>query len=369
MKTIGILCEYNPFHNGHLYHIKKAKELFPDSILILVLNGYFLERGEISLLSKEDKTQLALFNGVDLVLELPVVFGTQSADIFAEKAFFLFHHFGVTDVIFGSESNDISFLMNLAKKQMDPDYDIKVQKFLKEGINYPTALNKAFNNNQIIDQPNDLLGISYAKIVLKKKYAIQLHTIKRTNDFHDIKAKSKIVSASNIREKISHGEDISPFLPTSIVPCLKKIDEEKLWTLLKFRLLTDPHLSLYMTVDEGLESRIERCAFLAHDFKEFLRLLKTKRYTYNRLRRMCIHILLGFTKEDNKNLEFDYFHILGFNQKGQEHLAKLRKTLPIPFQKKDSKIWKYEKKAALLYEELTNSEALAFELKNKPIQK
>ncbi len=368
MKIVGILCEYNPFHNGHLYHIKKAKELFSDSILILVLNGYFLERGEISLLSKKDKTELALKYGVDLVLELPVVFGTQSADIFAEKAFFLFHQFGVTDVLFGSESNDISFLMDLAKKQLEPDYDKLVKEYLKEGINYPTALNKALAINQIIDDPNDLLGISYAKIVLKKKYDITLHTIKRTNDYHDIKTKSGIVSASNIREKLIRGEDISSFIPKAVIPYLKTVDETKFWSLLKFRILTDQNLSLYLTVDEGIESRMKRCAFLSSSFPEFLSLVKTKRYTYNKIKRMCIHILLGFTKEDNQNLKFDSFHILGFNQKGQQYLSEIRDTLSL-FTIKDSKIIEYEKKAAFLYEELTNSQVLFFELKKKPIIK
>ena len=123
MDVIGIICEYNPFHNGHLYHINKIKELYPNSIIILILNGYFLERGEISVESVESKTKLALDHNVDIVIELPFIFGTNSADIFSEASLELLNELKVNKLIFGSESNDINKLKDIAEKQLDKDYD------------------------------------------------------------------------------------------------------------------------------------------------------------------------------------------------------------------------------------------------------
>ena len=130
VEIIGIIAEYNPFHNGHIYHIEKIKEKYPNSIIILVINGYFLERGEISLLSKENKTNIALNNKINIVIELPLVYGTQSADTFADESIKLLNRIHVTKIIFGSESNNIDLLKKLAQKQLEPEFDILVKKYL-----------------------------------------------------------------------------------------------------------------------------------------------------------------------------------------------------------------------------------------------
>jgi predicted nucleotidyltransferase len=134
LETIGIICEYNPFHNGHIHHINEIKNKYPDSIIILVLNGYFLERGEISTISKYDKTQIALNNNVDLVIELPVLFGTQSADTFAYTSIYLLNKLKVNRIIFGSETNDIDKIIAIAKESQTSEYSEEIKKLLKEGI-------------------------------------------------------------------------------------------------------------------------------------------------------------------------------------------------------------------------------------------
>lgn len=366
MKAVGIICEYNPFHNGHVYHIQKAKKMFPDSTLVLVLNGYFLERGEISLLSKQDKTRLALLYGVDLILELPVVFGTQSADIFAKYAIEILNHFRVTDIVFGSESNDIQMIMNMAKKQLDLDYSIRVQEILKTGVNYPTALSKALDGN-IINTPNDLLGISYAKAILTSEYPITLHTIQRTNNYHDTTLSSPFISASNIRHKISLQADISSFVPNDTLACIRSIDEKKFWELLRFRVLTDARLDIYMTVDEGIEHRLKKLILKASSIDEFVSMIKTKRYTYNKIHRMLIHLLLGFTKEMNDSFILDYIHVLGFNEQGQKYLNSIKKDLALPLKNTKSKIYQMEEIAATIYDVLTNSQERSFETEHKPV--
>ena len=141
MEIIGVIAEYNPFHNGHLYQINKIRELYPDSIIIVVLNGYFLQRGEMSILSKEEKTKLALDYGVNIVVELPFVFGCQAADIFANTSIKLLNELKITKLIFGSESDNIHTLEQIAKKQINSELDIK--KYLDEGMNYPTAFKNA----------------------------------------------------------------------------------------------------------------------------------------------------------------------------------------------------------------------------------
>ena len=146
MEIIGIIAEYNPFHNGHKYHIDEIKRKYPKSIIVLALNGYFSERGETSLLTKEDKVKLSLTYGVDIVVELPALFGTQSADIFAEASIKLLNNFKVDKVIFGSESNDVETLEKIARTQLyDEEFDLRVKEALKDGVNYPTALAKALD--------------------------------------------------------------------------------------------------------------------------------------------------------------------------------------------------------------------------------
>lgn len=367
MEAVGIICEYNPFHNGHIYHIQKTKEQFPHAVIVLVLNGYFLERGEISILSKEEKTKIALDYGADLVVGLPVVFGTQSADIFAEKALEILHQLNVTDVVFGSESNNIKKLTNLARKQFRVETSVHIKKLLKQGINYPTALSKAISSS--VNKPNDLLGISYAKAILKHSWNITLHTILRTSDYHDITSKRPIVSASNIRSKLHQKEDISCYVPKEVLPKITPYHEDTLFSLLQYRILTDPDLSRYVTVDEGIESRLIAAMKKAKNIDEFVYLVKTKRYTYNKIHRMIIHLLLGFTKEDNDSLSLDFLQILGFNKMGKAYLSSVRKSLSLPNHKTSSKLYEYELKAAYLYEALTKSSVLFFEKRNKPIIK
>ena len=287
MKVIGLIAEYNPFHNGHLYQINKIKELYPDSIIILILNGYFLERGEISIESKEEKTRIALKYGIDLVIELPFIFGTNSADIFAEASLELLNYLHIDTLVFGSESNDLNLLNTAVDKQLDNNFDNTLKKYLDEGLNYPTALNKAIGID--IKDPNDLLGISYIKAIRKNNYPIEPVTIKRTNSYHDKDSNDQIISASNIREKLNNNIDIKPFIPEGKI---NTIDKELLFKLLKYRIITDD-ISIYLTVDEGIENRLKRIINEVNNIDELIDKIKTKRYTYNRIMRMFTHILIG----------------------------------------------------------------------------
>lgn len=365
MEVIGIICEYNPFHNGHLYHIKKIKELYPNSLIILVLNGYFLERGEISILSKEAKTKIALAHGVDIILELPVIYGTQSADTFASISLKILNNFHVNKIIFGSESNEIEKIKEIASKQLDEEYNKLVKEYLDNGLNYPTALAKALN----IDfefLPNDLLGISYTKAIIQNNYNIEPITIKRTSAYHDTSSNDHIVSASNIREKIKNNEDISKYIPINIKDFINNTNYGNYFKLLKYKINTDNYLDKYLDVDEGIEYRLLEYINKSKNIDEFINNIKTKRYTYNKLNRMLIHILLSFLKTDN--IDIEYIKILGFNSNGKKYLNSIKEKLEITTNiNKDSIQYKYEIKASIIYDLINNTNTYSFEQRNKPI--
>ena len=183
--VIGIIVEYNPFHNGHIYHINKIKEKYPDSIIIAVMSGNVTERGDISIIDKWDKTKIALKYGIDLVIELPFKFASQSADLFARGAMEILNEMKVDKIVFGSECNDINKLTEIANIQLSDEYNNLIKDYLDK-YNYPTALSLALKKlaNTDIKSPNDILGMCYIKEIIKNNYNIQVESIKRTNDYN-----------------------------------------------------------------------------------------------------------------------------------------------------------------------------------------
>ena len=366
MEKIGIICEYNPFHNGHIYHINKIKEKYPDSLIILVLNGYFLERGEISVLSKYDKTNIALKYGVDLVMELPFVYGVQSADTFAYRSVQILNELKVNRIIFGSESNDIDMLNKLADLSLDKNHDEKIKELLDTGINYPTALAKALNTEFVFNS-NDLLGISYCKAIKQINNNIIAETIKRTNNYLDTTSNDDVISASNIREKLYQGISIEKYVPKCTYNSIINISSSMKFNLLKYEILHNERLDEYLDVDEGIDNRLKEGILKVNSYDELVDFLKSKRYTYNKINRMLIHILIGLKKIDAK-YEMDSLKVLGMNNNGQKYLNEIKKDITIPFNNKDSKLYDYEIKASIIYGMLAGSnEFYEKEKTNKPI--
>lgn len=341
MQIIGIIAEYNPIHLGHIYQISKVKEKFPNSMIILITNSCFTERGEVSILNKWNKTKLSLKNNIDIVIELPFAFATQSADIFAHGALEILNHLKIDTLVFGSESNDLEKLNKIVDTQINNNnYDKKVKEFLKEGINYPTAMSKALNDilGYTITEPNDLLGISYLKEIKKNNYPITPYTIKRIGNYHEKEVNNHIISASLIRSLFEKDTEISPFIPENTKQYLyKNLSNESYFPYLKYKILSENDLSIYQTVEEGIENRIKKAITNANSWEELIQNIKTKRYTYNKINRMLIHILTSFTKEEAKNIKIDYIRVLGFTLTGQTYLNKIKKDLTLPI------ITKYKK--------------------------
>lgn len=378
MRVIGIICEYNPFHLGHLHQIKKIKETIPDSLIICIFNGTFMQRGEVSIINKWDKTRICLEYGIDMVVELPFVFATQSSDIFAHGALKILNNLHVDTLVFGSESNNVEILKTLAMTQINNEaFDNKVREYLDKGVNYPTALSKTLEviTKYRIKEPNDILAVSYIKEIIKNNYSIEPVAIKRTNDYHGEIISGDIINASLIRKMLTNGNDVSKYVPRATLKYLNDIpSKDKYYSLLKYQIINNiDNLDSFQTVDEGLNNLIKKNIYNANNLDELISSIKTKRYTYNRLNRMFTHILTNFKKEDNRGLEINYVRLLGFNKKGRSYLNKIKKDMEISvvtgYKGINDKIFNIEKRVSYIYSLLiVNSDSyLEEDNKNKPI--
>lgn len=352
MDTIGIICEYNPFHNGHLYHINKIKEMFPESNIILVMSGNFTQRGDASIINKWDKTEIALKNNIDLVVELPFKFTCQSADLFAYGAVNILNYLKVDYLVFGSESNDIDMLNNIADIQLTNEYDLKVKELTKKGINYATCLSKALEyfGYKDINSPNDILGISYIRELKRINSNIKPITIKRDNDYNSKILTNNITSSTSIRENIKN-TDIKEYVPDNVYPYLKNklYFIEDYFPLLKYKILSDDNLDQYIGVDEGIDNKIKKVIYESNTYEELIMNIKSKRYTYSKIKRILLSILIGFYKKDF-NKEINYIRVLGFNKNGRKYLNKIKKEIKIPIYTNYKKEMNLELKATSIYD-------------------
>ncbi len=376
MKVIGIIAEYNPFHNGHLYQINKIKDLYPDSLIIGIISSCFTQRGDISILNKWDKTKISLDSGLDLVIELPFVYATQSSDIFAKGAIEILNKLKIDTLVFGTESDNINKLKELADIQINnKEYNNKVKEYLDTGLNYPTSLNKALEDfsQYKVDTPNDLLALSYIKEIIKNNYNIEVINIKRTTSYHGEEIHNNITSASNIRKLYLEAKDISNLIPYN-KKILYKISMNKYFNYLKYKIITEGiSLNKYQTVDEGIENRIIKEIDNSNTYEELIQNIKTKRYTYNKISRMLLHILTNFTKEEAKDILIDYIRLLGFSINGKQYLNTIKKDIQVPiitrYKKGISKVLDIELRITNLYSLITNNTELEKEYKNNPIIK
>ena len=368
--AIGIIAEFNPFHKGHKYLIEEAKKLYPEDEIIVVLGGNILQRGNLSIIEKYDKTKIALENNVDLVVELPYSFATQSADIFAKGSMEILNNLKVDKIIFGSEQGNLDIFYKCAETQIkNKKYDSLVKEYLDKGNNYPTSMNKALKEliNIEIDKPNDLLGLSYIKEIIKNKYNITPITIKRTNDYH---SKELNGSASSIREAIKNNIDVSSYISKEELDMININYQEKYFSLLKYKIISEEDLSIYNLVDEGLDNKIKENILKSKNLDELINNIKSKRYTYNKIERILSSILFNYKKENN-NTDLKYIRVLGFNNKGKTYLNKMKKNITIPIitniTKDSYNLLKDDLNKDLIYYEITNKNIDI--LKSKPIIK
>ena len=347
--VLGIICEYNPFHNGHLYHLNEAKKVTNSDYSVAIISGNFAQRGEPSIVSKWAKTEMALKCGVDLVLELPVIYSISSAENFAYGATKILDSLDIVDYLaFGSECGDITILDDIVQVLIEEPkaYRTLLSHELSTGVSYPKAREKAllmylanmrrFAN--VLSSPNNILGIEYLKALKKQNSIIQPVTIKRQESDHNnnmFTSSSRFASGSAIRSAClsTNIDNLQKYMPEDsfylLEDCLKKgncvkdlscFDKEILYTLRK---MSTSEIANLPDVSEGLEYAIKNAANSCNSVVELLTLIDTKRYTKTRLQRIFLYAILGITKDDiqlSKKIT-PYIRVLGFNENGKELIS------------------------------------------------
>lgn len=334
----GIIAEYNVFHNGHKYQIDEIKKT-ADAV-VAVMSGSFVQRGDVAVTDKWTRAKAALMCGADLIIELPVCYAMSAAPNFAAGGISVLNALGVIDsVCFGSESGHIDDILKAASLLENETADIsdKIKSYVSDGMGYPAALTKAYDGlipQKILSEPNNILAVEYARALLRTKSNIQPVTIKRrAAGHHDTVADGSITSASHIRDMLFKGEDISRFIPypvseiTSGAPFdISMLDNA---IIARLRTMTASELSNISEVSEGLENRILECAKEADSFATLVSLIKNKRYTESKIRRILLAALIGYTK-NIYSPDPQYIRVLGMNKTGMDILKQAKKACSVP---------------------------------------
>lgn len=361
MKTCGIICEYNPFHKGHEYHVLKTKENTNCDAVIGIMSGNFAQRGIPTIIDKWQRTKMALTSGVDLIIELPSIFAMSSAEIFSKGSIELLDRLNVVDYVsFGSECGDLNILNMIAKTLASEPSDFKIylKDYLDEGLPFPRARSLAlsdylrknglsYNNlDEVLNSPNNLLAIEYCKTLIKINSPIVPFTLKREgNGYNDTELKNAFASASAIREHLKSSASDINFLETymtekSIALMKNLIDmdykfvfPEDIFPFLKYKILTSGN-DLYKIPEasEGLDRKILKELSSSNTLGELIEKVKSKRYTYTRISRILCQYFVGFEEYDIKSLRTSppqYARILGFNSKGAAILKEIKKSSSI----------------------------------------
>ena len=347
---IGIVAEYNPFHNGHLYQIKKIKEIFgKDIFLVVIISGDFVQRGELSFLNKWEKTKIALENEVDLVVELPLYYSIQNAEIFSRTATEILDYLKVDIQVFGAEEENIQRLEEAIKLQSKQSYKKKLTDFIKSGNSYSTSQKLVLNEYgyENIVKSNNILGLEYIRAIKKRKLAIKPYAIKReVSEYNEEKIEKNrignMASASFIRKEIETNEDklseIKRFVPENTYEILqKKVKERKekgindtilkneIFKMVKYKFLTyskkeiikiyDTTEEIYVRIYNGLKESLS--------YNEFVKNVKSRNFSTKRIERIIMNIFLNVTLK-RSDFKVDYVRVLGFNSKGREYLKKMK---------------------------------------------
>ncbi|MCL1630957.1 nucleotidyltransferase [Sporolactobacillus sp. CPB3-1] len=402
MIIAGIVAEYNPLHNGHLYQLDTLRKQLNPDVTIAVMSGNFLQRGEPSLVSKWIRTRMALEAGIDLVLELPYVFAVGKADVFARGAVTILDRIGANRLIFGSECGRIEPFYNSLSliHENKPIYNAHLIEAMAQGVSYPNAHAAAYRfiaqncKKELVDltQPNNNLGFQYVNAIDQLGSTMIPVTVRRKQTEHNdlsLDPDASIASATSIRTHLLSGRPlkrISNKLPVYTVAALQDAEKtngyaswERFFPFLKYALLSSSKerlLSIY-EMEEGIEHRLLDCIRTANSFHEFISRVKTKRYTWARLQRLCVHILTGASKHDAKPLALygdpDSARLLGMSQKGQAYLSSIRKnsafTIISKIRNYRSPMLELDIKAAQIYDYLAaNRNATRTETGHPPLR-
>ena len=338
--VIGLIVEYNPFHNGHLHHIQEIDRLFEDNIKIAVMSGDFVQRGEPSLINKFEKTKIALSQGIDIVIELPAFYSTQSAEIFAKGSVNLLNKLSCSHIVFGSESNDLDKLKRIATISLTKEFELSLREFLAKGFSYPTAFSKALFDEKL--GSNDILAMEYLKAIKVINPKIEACSIKREKTGYYDDEKDNFSSATYIRKILldcnEKKEDKLNKIKNLVPEFSYKILEENFgvfsclsdfYDLIKYNIIKNySELKNIQDLEVGLENRLYKYSLENLSFEDFFDEVLTKRITISRLQRILLHSLFGLTKTITEKIKnkVPFVKILGFSERGQEYLNYLKKS-------------------------------------------
>lgn len=354
MKVTAIICEYNPFHKGHQFHIQEARRQTGADAIVAVMSGNFVQRGDAAVFSKELRAKAAILGGADLVLELPTAYATGSAEFFATGAVKILDSLGIVDCLsFGAETPDTEKLSKIAELLIaEPtEFANALKAYSKSGLSFPAARAMAVgeiladDTKTILSAPNNILGIEYCKALLKLHSSIKPIAAARTGAGHNSNAADGgIASATLIRELLLQGKQSEAFLYMpdfakelfeNVPPhSVKELEEAILCELLK---ISADKLKDFSDVTEGLENRIKNAVLTSVTLDELINTVKTKRYTRSRIQRILLSVFLGITDNDRRTSP-KYIKVLAHNEFGQKLIAAAKKTAALPIIRNTSQV-------------------------------
>lgn len=390
MNITGIITEYNPFHNGHKFHLEESKKQTKSDGTICIMSGNFVQRGGPAIIDKWKRTEMALSNGVDLIIELPTFYAVSSAEFFAKGAVSILNSLNiVNNLFFGSEIGDAKALSEIAKVLVSEDE--RFQNILKEnlslGLTFAKAREKSLIEylnsseiNNIITSSNNILGIEYIKAILKLNSSINPVALKREgSNYNDKSLSQTFSSATSIREVLkntSNIEDLKNIIPLESYEVFSKLQEqdyrftfeEEMFKYIKYKIQTNcVNFNNLYEVTEGLDNKIIKEISSSNSLHEFILKIKSKRYTYSKISRILTHIYLGLDNDDFKDIANEnnlYVRVLGFNKTGREILSLIKANSSIPLITKvprftNNPLLKFDLQATACYS-LLNDEVNSF---------
>ncbi len=390
MSVIGIVCEFNPFHNGHKYLIDSVKG--QDDIVVAVMSGNFVQRGEPAILPKETRIKAALESGIDIVLELPFVYASASAEFFAFNSVKILSDFGCDKIAFGTENAEVESLNNAVDILLKEDFDHEVKKYYSDGVSFPVARQMAFDKFNIdcdISTPNNILAIEYIKAIRKLNAKIEPITVNRKGaGYNDTDAIDEFASATHIRQLIYNNESFEKYIPDYLLDLYnedikngKYVSTEK-FNLAAFSILRsklNDNLEDVANMGEGLDNRIKSAVKNNTQLSALYDEIKTKRYTHTRIKRAVLSTILD-VKSTDLEIAPPYCRVLGFNIKASCKMGELAKNSKLPFvavysdivnlsSKNANRVFELENKSTDFYNLiLHNSASCSTEMKFAPIK-
>ena len=349
MKVLGIIAEYNPFHNGHLYHLEESKKLLNPDYTVCVMSGDFTQRGEPAMADKWVRASMAVNNGIDLVLELPFAFAANNAEFFAAGAVDLLDRLGcVTHLSFGSESGDIGLLKETAAFLTTESDELKsgIKEFANQGVSFPKARYEAVKRcigkegADVLKDSNNILAVEYLKQLRLRNSAIEPFTVTRYGTcYHDKGTFESIASATAVRHNLREtGEmdSIKEYIPGPSFEALCGVKDvvnptfNTFYPLLIYRILTTEAavLGSVLTATEGLENKLKKAAVQSRDVETLISAVLSKRYTATRIQRLLTHTMVHLDKDSFYQIrrdELNYGRVLAFSKKGASLIKRLKK--------------------------------------------